>query len=243
MDAYQLSKLNEYNERKKQKKMITKPMHYIYVYFDIENIPFYVGKGQGDRYLVSKHKNKGVTNLLLKNKIKKIGAKNIRIKFALKNVCEEDAFTYEELFIGIVGRRDLGTGPLCNLTGGGEGNSGHTHSKKTKQKISEALKGRLSWNKGKKMSKEYCRINSASHKGQIGHMKGKHHTEEAKRKVSIANKGRPAQNKGKHHTEEAKRKMRGRIVSEETRKKISEAKKGFTHSEETKRKMRETHKN
>ncbi|KKM07133.1 hypothetical protein LCGC14_1736920 [marine sediment metagenome] len=73
-------------------------------------------------------------------------------------------------------------------------------------------------------------------------MYGKSHTEEAKRKVSIANKGKTAVNKGKTHTDEAKQKMRGRIVSKETRKKISEIHKGKKHSEETKRKMSKTHK-
>lgn len=55
--------------------------------------------------------------------------------------------------------------------------------------------------------------------------------------------------KGKHHSEEWKRKMKGHSVSEETRKKISEAlkgkrlgKKGKPCSEETKKKMSEAHK-
>jgi len=45
----------------------------------------------------------------------------------------------------------LKEGSLCNLTGGGEGFS---LSKETRKKISKALEGKPSWNKGKKMSKE-----------------------------------------------------------------------------------------
>lgn len=48
---------------------------------------------------------------------------------------------------------------------------------------------------------------------------GRKHTEETKLKMSLAKKGIPK-------TEEHKQKLRGRIVSEETRKKISEANKG-----------------
>ena len=52
---------------------------------------------------------------------------------------------------------------------------------------------------------------------------------------------------GKHHSEETKKKMReakkGKHLSEETRKKIREAKKGKPKSEETRKKMREAKKN
>ncbi len=51
-------------------------------------------------------------------------------------------------------------------------------------------------------------------------------------------------NKGKHFSEETRKKMleAKKNISEETRKKLSEAHKGKHHSEETKRKMSETHK-
>lgn len=49
---------------------------------------------------------------------------------------------------------------------------GKHHTEEAKNKISEAQKGennsmygKLPWNKGKKMSEEYCRKNSESHKG------------------------------------------------------------------------------
>jgi group I intron endonuclease len=58
------------------------------------------------------------------------------------------------------------------------------HSDSTKQKISEANKGRLTWNKGRTLS------------------------EETKAKVSAAMTGRPARNKGIPHSEETRAKMR-----------------------------------
>ena len=78
-------------------------------------------------------------------------------------------------------------------------------------------KGRQAWNKGKKMSEEFCRKNSESHKG-------KHASDETRRKMSAMRKGEKHPMYGKHH-------------SEETRNKLSEAKKGKHHTEDAKKKM------
>jgi group I intron endonuclease len=98
-------------------------------------------------------------------------------------------------------------------------------------KISEALIGRASWNKGKKMTDETKAKLSESHKGKklsdehkakIGNGgKGRKHSEESKLKLSLSNKGQI-------RSEEARQKMRdawkkGRVISEETRKKQSES--------------------
>ncbi len=63
---------------------------------------------------------------------------------------------------------------------------------------------------------------------------GKHHhpcSEEAKRKLSIARKGCISNWKGKHHSENSKKKIgdcaRGRILSKETKQKLSIALKAF----------------
>ena len=75
-------------------------------------------------------------------------------------------------------------------------------------------KGKQAWNKGKKMSEEFCRKNSESHKG-------KHASDETRRKMSAMRKGekhpmygkqgywkgKTGPNKGKRHTEDAKKKM------------------------------------
>lgn len=117
-----------------------------------------------------------------------------------------------------------------------------------RRKISEAHKGKPPWNKGVPCTEEHKKKISESLKGKVGPMKGRHHTEESKRKMSQKLKGR-------HHTEETKRKLKERVpnrkgvkLSEETKRKISEAnkgagigkkgkKKGFIVSEETKRKI------
>lgn len=78
-------------------------------------------------------------------------------------------------------------------------------SEEHKNRLSEVnkgntyAKGKPAWNKGKKMSEEFCRKNSESHKGiQAGEkhpMYGKHFTEESKKKMSDAKKGK---HKGEH---------------------------------------------
>ena len=79
-------------------------------------------------------------------------------------------------------------------------------------------------------------------------------SEETKRKISEAHKGKHNGTNhhfyGKHHTEETKKKMSeaksgtnhhmyGKHLSEKTKKKLSEAKSGKVHTEETKKKMSE----
>lgn len=133
------------------------------MYLDLDNVPFYVGKGKDDRCLIMHHLQKDNANNLLKNKIRKVGTKNVKIYFLHKNISEEEAFSWERYWIKYIGRRDKKEGSLCNLTDGGEGNSGMIgkispmkgkhHSKETKQKISSALKGNQN-TKGKPHSKE-----------------------------------------------------------------------------------------
>ncbi len=94
-----------------------------------------------------------------------------------------------------------------NLTDGGEGLNGYQHTEETRKKLSESLKGRVSPRKGIKLSDEAKVKLSESHKGQKAWNKGIPQTEEHKRKQSIA--------------------MKGRTFSEETKKKMSEARKGL----------------
>lgn len=101
-----------------------------------------------------------------------------------------------------------------------------------KEKISSSLKGRVTWNKGRKMSAETKRKLSEAHKGKVlsdEHKasiskggKGRKHSDESRLKLSISNRGQV-------RSEEARQKMRDAwkrrgVVSEETRKKQSESK-------------------
>lgn len=100
---------------------------------------------------------------------------------------------------------------LClNLTRGGNGGGafGRVVSEETKRKVSESNKGKkrgYTWNKGKKMSKEFCDKVSQSHKGKTL-------SEEHKQKIKDSSNLHPERHitngmKGKRHSEETKRKM------------------------------------
>ena len=227
------------------------------MYLDLDNVPFYVGKGKDDRHKVYKHSTK---QPFLENKIRKVGVNNIKIHFLHENLTEKEAFSWESYWIKYIGRRDLGQGSLVNLTDGGEGSSGWVCPEETRKKIGEA-------NKGRKPTKTARQKMSRAHMGNQ-RRKGIPHSKETKRKMSKAHKGnwtgeknpmygKPAWNKGKKMSEEQKEKLRGQKRSEETEQKISqmakarppisketrqkmgEAQKGRKHSKETKRKISE----
>lgn len=191
---------------------------YTYIYLDQDGIPFYVGKGKDKRYYVSMHLGKNVTNPFLKNKIKKVGVNNIKIQFLHENLTEKEAFQQERYWIKHYGRRDLGTGTLCNLTDGGEGASGHIHSKESRQKmafiqkdrvitdvhkkkISATLKGNIPWNKGVSCSNDQKKRISVT-------MCGRTLPTEVREKISEAMQGGNHPMYGKFHSKETKQKMR-----------------------------------
>ena len=104
--------------------------YYTYAYLRKDRTPYYVGKGEGNRAYKKK-----------RGEIQPPKDKS-RVIFLKKNLIEEEAFKHEKYIIAVLGRKDLGTGILRNLTDGGEGSSGAIRSQETKERISEALKGR-----------------------------------------------------------------------------------------------------
>ena len=202
-----------------------------YIYFHInplKNEIFYVGKGKGNRAF-HKHKRTKLWN----NIVNKYG---LVINIVEDSLTEEESFKREKYFIDYIGRRDLGTGPLVNLTEGGEGVSGKIISESTRRKMSESCAGKNNHRFGKKVSEETRSKMSLAKKGKPGHKL----SEEHKQNISKSNIGKKLseehkQNigkscKGNFHTKESKSKMSkskiGHVVSEEARKKISESLKG-----------------
>ncbi len=76
-----------------------------------------------------------------------------RILFLKKNLTEEEAFRHEVYIIAVLGRKDLGTGILRNVTDGGEGTSGWKAPKEWREKARQRMLGR----KQKQESKDKTR--------------------------------------------------------------------------------------
>ena len=96
------------------------------------------------------------------------------IDIVYKNISWEQAKKYEINLIAMYGRRDLKTGNLVNLTGGGEG--GFNPSEETREKLRKRKLGAIVSDK--------CR------QALINHNINRKWTEESKLKISRANKGR-----------------------------------------------------
>ena len=103
--------------------------YYTYAYLREDGTPYYIGKGKAGR----------ITNSLHRIAIPK---NEERIIYLKKNLTDEEARKHEIYMIAILGRKDLGTGILRNMTDGGEGCAGRRVSEETKKKLSEIHKGR-----------------------------------------------------------------------------------------------------
>lgn len=97
---------------------------------------------------------------------------------------ELDAFEKERELISFYGRRDLGLGPLCNLTNGGEGESGRIVTEEAREKYRKINKGRkhskeVNLKKGLKGDKNP--MYGVRLVGELNPFYGKKHREESKR--------------------------------------------------------------
>lgn len=121
---------------------------YTYIYRDPSRLnskgfpeEIYVGKGFDERaytHLARKDKHEFVHRL---QKMKRLGiAPSIEI---INAIDEDHAFFLEKCLIAVIGRKDLGKGPLLNLTDGGEGASGCVYSEDYKQKQRQIILDRL----------------------------------------------------------------------------------------------------
>lgn len=124
-----------------------KPGKYVYGEFEFEYEPFYVGKGHGIRSnhhlyegAIKNNKNRSFVNKI--KKIQRICNYNPFVLIYKDRLDENSAFGLEISMITTIGRNDLNSGPLCNLTNGGEGVSGLIYNDEHRKKMSECRKGK-----------------------------------------------------------------------------------------------------
>ncbi len=143
--------------------------YYTYAYLREDGTPYYIGKGKGSR-IIRKHRRRNRHYFNPPNDANKI-------IFLKKNLTEEQAFKHEIYMIAVLGRKDLGTGILRNMSNGGEGSSGFIMSKEARQKLSISHKGK------KKSIETRMKMSSASK----GRNLGRKHSEEEKKKMKGKN--------------------------------------------------------
>lgn len=136
-------------------------MFYTYVFF-IDDIPKYVGKGKGNRWMEHR-RAKSQLGDALREEYKRSG-KWLTPQIVYRG--DEDSALAEEIhLIAFYGRLDLNSGSLWNLTDGGEGNSGHHHSDASRKLMSDLHSGSNNPFYGKTHSEETRKLLSELHRG------------------------------------------------------------------------------
>lgn len=151
-------------------------MFYVYQHRKADtNDIFYVGKGKGMRAFNATKRNPYWKNVVAKH--------GFNVEIIVDNLDEEFSFLVEMETIDAYKKRGI---TLSNMTNGGEGASGLTHSEQHKQKL-----------KGNKFGASTWGVN----------FKGKTHSDEQKAKWAITRKGVTSPRKGVVLSDETKRKI------------------------------------
>lgn len=200
---------------------VSKPGSYSYlvgkemtVEFSFE--PFYIGKGSGQRD--TKHLNassyQGKTHPK-DRKIKKLIESGMRpmVVRIIDNVVEKIAFDTELASIYAIGRRNKKTGPLTNLSEGGEGSGGNSWTDEARKRFSESKKG---------LPVHPNTVEALRNSASLA--LGKKRVPSTGEKISLSLKGKK---KSPEHAAQIIARNKSRI--------------GVVHSEETKAKMRKAH--
>jgi hypothetical protein len=205
--------------------------YFVYQHFIPDSpTPFYIGKGMRNQNGNSRANSKRNRNTYWHNIVNKYG---YIVKITHKNICNEEACVIEKYLIDFYGRADMQKGGLVNMTDGGEGSVNYKHTEESKLKIGKTSIGRNLGEKnpmyGKKLSEEHrkklCegakRVNSK-----------KVMTEDSKKKISESLKKFFSENpERKAYLSSGEQKMKlskalkGRVLTEEWKRKISETKK------------------
>lgn len=178
---------------------------YVYIYYDDNGVPVYVGKGSSTR--IDKHITY-VKKRLSRNKRMRTHFYNFLAKMIKQGkepkrlisqdkLVEKEAHELEIYLIKLFGRRDLKTGTLLNHTEGGEGSVGLKWSKESREGEKNGFYGKKHTENWKKQHSETIGdILKQSEKFKeyhktaklTGKRKGEKRTEETRRRISEARK-------------------------------------------------------
>lgn len=165
-------------------------MFYVYIHRKkSDNSIFYVGKGVKDRAYRKKGRSRYWHNVVNKY--------DYTVEIVQNHISEWIALELEKYLISEY--RTLGY-RLCNLTNGGEGISGYSHTEESKKKMAKAATGKIHTEearkkmsesrKGRKLSPEVIKGISDRMKGENHYFYGKTHSEDYKKAMSDRLKGR-----------------------------------------------------
>jgi hypothetical protein len=186
--------------------------YYVYVYRDPRpskrRQPIYVGKGTAAQDRADYHWCKRACNPILNNVFAKQRKRGLVPVIEIVGWYDDEnaAFSLEKALISKIGRRDNASGPLCNLTDGGDGPAGRIVSDETRTRLRSSHLGT------KLSQKQLATLRAAN--------LGRSLTPEHRAKLI-------ASRLGKSHSEETRAKLRkahlGRKTSDEHRRNISTA--------------------
>jgi len=208
---------------------------------------FYIGKGTKRRVFAHDGEARKGCKCHKCNVIRKVWREGGEIQryILLTTESEQEAFEYEKEMIALHGR-----GNLCNQTDGGEGVHGRIIPPDELKYRSDQVRKARGTPEARKRQSEITRQwyadaspeqKAARHEKAATARRGKKYP-----KVSAAQRGKIVSQESRRRMSEG---QKGRVASEETRRKMSVALKGrkgpwlgLTHSEETKRRMSESQK-
>lgn len=205
--------------------------HMVYRHVRLDtNEPFYIGIGKGKRPW-SKYQRSDWWRRIVKNS-------EYRVDILWENVDRDFAVKKEMEFIELYGRKDKEKGTLCNMTDGGDGGYGTSWTE-------ERRKNHVEFMKKFRHSEESKEKMSRNNKGRSPHIKTRLAVSKAKSGVPISESHKKALHEGRakvgytenqrrsqrkkgefNHTKESKEKMskshKGKILTDETKRKISD---------------------